>query len=135
MQCRRPTYFVLSRRLSCHIDAAEVFGETNPHMHRHHNVYKHHIPKSHFRVREPRKRGLQAEQNHHSIDTLKKRGGDRRSGENSPTAQTQSQSCYRNEALTVECLKPTMHHSTRFRVAEIREACDYTRSFLNIRHC
>ena len=38
---------------------------------------------------EPRKRGSQAEQNHHSIDTLKKRGDDRRSGEYSPPAQTQ----------------------------------------------
>ena len=31
----------------------------------------------------------QATQEHHGIDTLKKRGGDRRSGENSPPAQTQ----------------------------------------------
>ena len=31
----------------------------------------------------------QATQEHHAMDTLKKRGGNRRSGENSPPAQTQ----------------------------------------------
>ena len=49
-----------------------------------------HCISNHFSLAEPRIGARrQATQEHHAMDTLKKRGGNRRSGENSPPAQTQ----------------------------------------------